>query len=254
MHYFCFFPPSAYEYKMYFTEDWKNLEENMLNKVPLRSFNTSGIELETNGNTEIKMFQLPKTTSAKIYFIALKAIDKNGNEGKISNIVQVISGNLLINNLTQYNDTENRTETITNYQKDGTELNYTNIYIISGTVLVIIFLIIMINILIWILCFKKYKTNRQTTKLKEEYNDKRGKNLNSDENILQSENENSQIKALTENQETIHQNTDTGDPMMMYAKVQKRSKNQDPTNIIYTNENFKPREISNHKENDLGFV
>lgn len=239
---------------MYFTEDWKNLEENMLNKIPLRSFNTSGIELEMNGNTEIKVFQLPKTTSPKIYYIALKAIDKNGNKGKISNIVQVIISDLLTNNLTQYNDTENRTETITNYQKDGTELNYTNIYIISGTALVIIILIILINILIWILCFKKYKTKQQAAKLKEENNDKRGKNLNSDENILQSENENSQIKALTENQEEIHQNTDTDNPMIMYAKVQKRSKNQDPTNIIYTNENFKPREISNHKENDLGFV
>lgn len=239
---------------MYFTEDWKNLEENMLNKFPLRSFNTSGIELEMNGNTEIKMFRLPKTTSPKIYYIALKAIDKNGNKGKISNIVQVIISDLLTNNLTQYNDTENRTETITNYQKDGTELNYTNIYIISGSVLVIIILIILINILIWILCFKKYKTKHQAAKLKEENNDKRGKNLNSDENILQSENENSQIKALTENQEEIHQNTDTDSPMIMYAKVQKRSKNQDPTNIIYTNENFKQREISNHKENDLGFV
>lgn len=239
---------------MYFTEDWKNLEENMLNKIPLRSFNTSGIELEINGNTEMKMFRLPKTTSPKIYYIALKAIDKNGNEGKISNIVQVMIGYLLTNNLTQYNDTENRTETITNYQKDGTELNYTNIYIISGTVLVIIIFIILINILIWILCFKKYKTKHEATKLTEENNDKRGKNLNSDENILQSENENSQIKALTESHEATHQNTDTGNPMIMYAKVQKRSKNQDPTNIIYTNENFKPREISNHKENDLGFV
>lgn len=239
---------------MYFTEDWKNLEENMLNKIPLRSFNTSEIELEMNGNKEIKIFQLPKTASPKIYFIALKAIDKNGNEGKISNIVQVIIGNLLINNLTQYNDTENRTETVINYQKDGTELKYTNIYIISGTVLVIIFLIILINILIWILCFKKYKRNHETTKLKEEYNDKKGNNINSDENILQSENESSQIKALTENQETIHQNTDTDNPMMMYAKAQKRSKNQDPTNIVYTSANFKPRETSNHKENDLGFV
>lgn len=240
---------------MYFSDDWRNLQETMLYKIPPRTLNTTEIAPKNNGHEELEIFQLPKSSLPIILYIALKAQDKSGNDGKLSNIVQVpfMLEDTFNKNITKVNDTNNNTDTRSNNIEKNSHIR--NIYIAISSASIVALLIIIINILIWLLCFRRqkriYKARmidlyESSTKFSTN-----GTNIHSDENILRSEVENTQKDSSTSNQDC--DNSGTNNPMLMYAKIQKRDKNQS-TNTTDRIVNSRNQLFSNHKESELGFV
>lgn len=189
--------------------------------------------------------------------MTLKAIDKSGNEGKLSNIVQLPMAYEEISqgNLTNENDTK-----ITNNLTEDSMPQRMCWYII-GSLLGIILIIIIINSFIWILCFRKYNNINKADRMKDTYDSntkhcRMGKDINSDATILRSENDDTytqdqrQSEEIVKNPDAIEENFHTSNPLITYAKVEKRNKSPNLRN----NDSPQTQHRLNHRERDLGYV
>lgn len=218
-------------------------------------FNVSNITPKESGCEEKEEFKLPNDSLPAIYYIALKAIDKSKNEGKLSNIVQAVIKQEPVDGNLNKSDTKDITETITTDPENVKTGNINWYAVVAGSTSGVILLIILINALIWTLYFRKYKRNNQASKISYSHKSsqlyKTGKDLNSDENILRSEYEGNQTNE-TGDREILAINN----PPDMYAKVRKKDKTQEPAEFDLNNSETlsTSRQLTNLKETDLGFV
>lgn len=252
------FSSLALEYKLYYSDDWRNLEETLLYKILPSTLHTAHVIPKASGDEELEEFQLHGSSLPMIYYIALKAIDKSGNEGKLSNIVQVLLMNVGIpwGNETYRNETKNDTCIASILDQDS--VVYKRYwYIFIGCASAFIFILIAVNILIWACCFRKYKTKNKGSKMENVYKSKHqraGKDLNSDKSILQGEGDDSnkyEQSPKVKSRDNASENIDRSNPLIIYAQVDRSSTNK---KHIRNTEIKKTQHKLNHKESDLGFV
>ncbi|XP_055947388.1 calcium-activated chloride channel regulator 1-like isoform X2 [Argiope bruennichi] len=149
----------AKEYEVYYTEDWKYLQDSMLSKIPTNMLKYNDMRSpKPSGQPERVTFQFPVGQEKNVYYIALRAIDITGNRGQLSNIVQIVIGieKRPTTNTTHLNNTGDGTETSTHsiHQEDE---DFSRCYIILGGAIGVLLIIIIINIIIWLVCLQKYK-------------------------------------------------------------------------------------------------
>ncbi|KAF8796209.1 hypothetical protein HNY73_000619 [Argiope bruennichi] len=156
---FLFLFSTAKEYEVYYTEDWKYLQDSMLSKIPTNMLKYNDMRSpKPSGQPERVTFQFPVGQEKNVYYIALRAIDITGNRGQLSNIVQIVIGieKSPTTNTTHLNNTGDGTETSTHsiHQEDE---DFSRCYIILGGAIGVLLIIIIINIIIWLVCLQKYK-------------------------------------------------------------------------------------------------
>ncbi|GFT16928.1 calcium-activated chloride channel regulator 2 [Nephila pilipes] len=258
--------PLAKKYEIYFTEDWKDLQDSMLTKIQSKTLEYKGMP-KPSGERELTAFQFPDQSNNTIYYIAMRASDASQNTGQLSNMIQVVIGveKDPTANITGGNITGNGTETSTESIKIVSEADdYSKCYVIIGGLLGVILFIIIINIVIWATCFRKYKKKWEEPqnsmqegmipeKIKPDSNEtvlkERINNHHSYANPAMEE------YSAPRDRNEIRPNAPSPQPSVTYAQViRKEYRNKD----IYPlksmdNPNFKT-EYSAHRESDLGLV
>ncbi|GIY39888.1 calcium-activated chloride channel regulator 2 [Caerostris darwini] len=167
--------PSAKEYEIYITEDWKDLQDSMLSKIHTNTLESNDVKFpKPSGQTEKSTFQFPIQSKSAVYYIAMRAADDFGNKGLLSNTIQVVIGveTNSTSNITGLNITGNGTETSTeSIQKIVSDTDdFIKCYPILAGSLGVLLIIIIINILVWTVCFRKYKKRweKSQNEIKEE--------------------------------------------------------------------------------------
>ncbi|GFQ91820.1 uncharacterized protein TNCT_250621 [Trichonephila clavata] len=238
----------------------------MLTKIQSKMLEYKGTPKQS-GERELTAFQFPDQSKNTIYYIALRAIDASQNKGLLSNMIQVVISieNDPTSNITGGNITGNGTETSTESIKIVSEADdYSKCYVIIGGLLGVILFILIINIVIWATCFRKYKkrceespTSTHERRIPEKIK------ADSDETVMKDRiaNHHSYSNPAMEEYSTsrdrneIKSNVPSPQPSVTYAQVNKREKSN--SNIypmrMMNNTNLKP-EYSIHKESDLGLV
>ncbi|GFV24609.1 uncharacterized protein TNCV_1914681 [Trichonephila clavipes] len=220
-----------------------------------------------SGERELGTFQFPDQSKNTIYYVALRAIDASQNKGLLSNMIQVVIGieKDPTSNITGGNITGNGTETSTESIKIVPEADdFSKCYVIIGGLLGVILFILIINIIIWGTCFRKYKNRceESLTSTHERMIPEKIK-ADSDETVMKDRitNYHSYANPAMEEYPTSHErneiksNAPSPQLSVTYAQVNKREKSN--SNVypmrMMNNTNLKP-EYSTHKESDLGLV
>ncbi|KAG8194508.1 hypothetical protein JTE90_013260 [Oedothorax gibbosus] len=254
--------PTAYE--VHFAEDWKDLQDSMLSKITSKTLESQDInQPKPSGTLEKASFKLPRNELiVEIYYIVVQGVDSSQNKGKVSNIVQVVIGeqDSEFRNVTDKFVIENDTETSTDSIDESNEevITLAKCYYILGGLAAGIFLILIINILIWCLCFKKYKIRWKA--LQDSISEK--ENSTSVKDLARSipKDETAQYSYANpmmnrgnraEDQNGIEPQEACSNTSVEYAQVVKREKKNKG---IYQMEQIGNRENVRYSERDLGLV
>ncbi|GBM38615.1 hypothetical protein AVEN_71505-1 [Araneus ventricosus] len=265
------FPDRSKEYEVYYTEDWKDLQDSMLSKIQSNTLNSSEMKSpKSSGQPERVTFHFPVQQEKSVYYVALTAVDISGNKGRLSNMVQLVIGveKSPTTNITSFNITGDGTETSTDsiHKIISEDDDFSRCYIILGGAIGALLLIIIINIIIWLVCFQKYKKRweelqnnsqqsaaplKSNTDIKEKIPEETSTHLHSYTNPIMEEYSN-----MPSNSKGIRETTSFHQPAT-YALVEKKDrKNEEregyPLRRV-DNINIRP-DYPRHRESDLGLV
>lgn len=251
----------ATAYEVYFAEDWKDLQESMLSKITSKALESSDISKpKPSGEKEQATFKLPTDTDESksgVYYIAVRGMDDSKNRGKISNCIQVAIGYDKLRNNTHKNITGNETETTTDAideSNDGT-ITLAKCYMMLGGSAAVFLLILIINVIIWSLCFRKHKKRwkglRNTAEVSTSVKGL-AENVVADDKVHHSyTNPIMERSRNVEERNGVEHSDGYSDPSAAYAKVVKKDKRD---RDIYQMGKVGKQENVKHSERDLGLV
>lgn len=229
----------------------------MLSKITSKTLESSDInQPKSSGETEQATFELAQDG---VYYIVVRGVDNSQNRGKISNTIQVAIG-AQYDKLPQKNITGNETETSTETTNESNRemITLEKCYMMLGGSAAVILLILIINALIWGLCFRKHKKRwrelQNTVSVGEvstSVKDLVGTVIE-DESVHHSyTNPMMERSRNAEGRNGVEHNDGYSDPSAAYVKVVKKDKKDRDIHLM---EKIKKQENARHSERDLGLV
>lgn len=233
----------------------------MLSKITPKTLESSDInQPKSSGETEQATFELPMDESqVGVYYIVVRGVDDSQNMGKISNIIQVVIGtqyDKLKNKNITGNETETSTDSIDESNREMITLE--KCYMMLGGSAAVILLILIINVLIWGLCFRKHKKRwkelQNTVRIGEVSTPVKdlAENVVEDESVHHSYTNPIMEKSRNaDGRNGVEHSDGYSDTSAAYAKVVKKDKRD---RDIHQMEKIGKQENGRHSERDLGLV